>query len=107
MTNRFNLVADLNRRAKAIANALKTAFGGTSQVGPTDIGRAVAGNINNNGLTVHGTLEEVCVAVVDAFIGDWDGDYETAIPIWQVVGACRESLDAIGVRYDAMPHPVA
>lgn len=101
----FDVVADLNRRASVIADSLKTAFGGASQVGPTDIGRAVAGNINNNGLNVHGTLEEVCVAVVDAF--DGDGDYETAIPIWEVVGACRESLDAIGVRYDAMPHPVA
>lgn len=98
-----DLRADLKQRAKSIANALKAAFGGASQVGTTDIGRAIAGHINNNGLDVHGTLEEVCIAVMDAFWGDADDE----IPIWAVVGACQASLDAIGVRYDGLPYPVA
>src|SRR5208337_3988312 len=53
------IATDLASRAATIAEALRVAFGGRSQVGPRVLGRAVAGQINNNGLTVHGTLRGV------------------------------------------------
>lgn len=102
-----DLAIDLTRRATIITSALKSAFGGWSQVTPEDIGRAVAGQINNNGLTVHGTLEEVCVAVVDAFDGDHDIAPDAEMPIDRVVGACRATLDELGVDYSRLPYPVA
>lgn len=59
-----------------IAEAIKTAFGGASQVGPVDLARAIAGQVRNNGLGDHGcTLMEIVDAVCDAFDGE---DYEHA-----------------------------
>lgn len=46
----MDIKADLRKRAELIASSLKIAFGGASQVGDLDIARAIAGNINNNGL---------------------------------------------------------
>lgn len=99
----MNTATDIRRRASVIADALKTAFGGRSQLSTKNIGEAVAGQINNNGLTVHGTLEEVCVAVMDA-IDEGHDDDDT--PVDEVVGACRASLDALGVSYRNLPCPV-
>jgi hypothetical protein len=93
--DRPDIVADLRRRAEVIAEALATAFGGRSQVGLEDIGRAVAGQIVNNGLTVHGTVEEICVTVYEAMLypGD-EPDYEAAIPL--LVEACLDRLAEAG-----------
>lgn len=99
------LSADLTRRANIIADAIITAFGGRSQVSTTDIGRAVAGQICNNGLSAHGTVEVVCVAVMDA-LDAISGDAADDV-IGEVVGGCRAALDSLGVRYSDMPHPVA
>ena len=101
--NITDINADLRQRALAIADSLKACFGGRSQVSVADIGRAVAGQINNNGLNVHGTLEEVCAAVVDAFDDGHDDDTQ----VDEVVGVCRESLDDLGVSYRDLPYRVA
>jgi hypothetical protein len=82
----------LRCRAWGIAEALKDAFGGASQVAPQDIGRAVAGQINNNGLA--GGVEEVCAAVVAAF----DGDSEHETSLVETVDACKMSLAGLAAR---------
>ncbi len=110
---RSDIDADLSRRARDIAAALAAAFGGRSQVTPEDIGRAVAGQIANNGLTVHGTVAEVCVAVYDATLFRGDGHYEADDPNYDavlpcVVGACWERLaESEGYTpYSTLPWPI-
>jgi hypothetical protein len=98
----MNLQADLVQRASVIADALKTAFGGASQVPLSALACAVAGQVNNNGLGCHGTLEEVCRAVVAAFDGDDDRTDLAA-----VIAACRSELDRLHVRHTDLPYPVA
>jgi hypothetical protein len=100
---------DLHERSKKIADALAIAFGGSSQVSYQEIGRAVAGQINNNGLTVHGTLYEICVAVYEATLFEGDGhypaddpDYNNALPT--IVGECCAVLDGYGTDYRKLPN---
>lgn len=110
-SDRSDVVADLKYRAAQIASNLAAAFGGKSQVSPEDIGRAVAGNMINNGLTVHGTAEEVCVAVYEATLYPGDDHYSPDEPrydlvIPRAVGACWERLSCSGCSME-FPYPMA
>ena len=100
---------DLQERAARIADALAAAFGGVSQIAPQDIGRAIAGGISNNGLTVHGTVDELVTAVCGRLYydhDDMDRDEYDAIRI-EAAMACRDALEHISyparLRYWDLP----
>lgn len=67
------------------------------------VGRAVAGHVNNGGLTVHGTLPEVCTAVVTAI----ECGSDECLDLSRVVEAAGNSLDEMGVDYSGLPHPAS
>lgn len=107
-SDRADVRADLKRRAGIIADSLVMAFGGASQVSPEDAGHAVAGQIANNGLTVHGTVYEACVAVYEATLLGGDDHYPAEEPDYdgflpRMVGACLARLG----NEPALPYPLA
>lgn len=98
------IASDLQRRATVILDSLCMAFGGRSQVTPDLVGRAIAGQIYNNGLTVHGTVDELVEAVLsqdawslDLSSNEYEDDYLTA------ASACRAACGKLGVDWLALP----
>ena len=100
---------DLQERAARISDALVAAFGGVSQIAPEDIGRALAGGIINNGLTVHGTVDELVTAVCGRLYADHDDmdrDSFDAVRI-EAAMACRDVFENLSyparLRYWHLP----
>ena len=100
---------DLQERAARISDALVAAFGGVSQIAPEDIGRAIAGGIINNGLTVHGTVDELVTAVCGRLYydhDDMDRDEYDSIRI-EAAMACRDVFENLAyparLRYWHLP----
>ena len=105
------IIADLRNRAQTIASAMAVAYGGRSQYSPEDLGHAVAGNVRNNGLNVHGTIEEVCTAVYEATLYEGDSHYPADEPdydFWlpRMVGAAMSRCDVRDLPYPPYLPPV-
>lgn len=100
-SKRADVVADLARRAKIIADGLAAAFGGPIH-NPAILGLAVASQIINNGLTVHGTVEELVAAVFAAM----DEDYQEGDDKLFLAVAAAKVRDLVA-NHESLPFPLA
>lgn len=80
---------DFDRRIEAIADSLRTAFGGASQLTHDIVGKAIAGQIMGTDLGQHGTVDSLCEAVVHKLYVDVDW---ILLPLDGVVHECNAWL---------------
>jgi hypothetical protein len=97
--NGGDAAASLQSWAATVAEALKVAMGGTSQVGTTEVVSSISGHLTNGGVGCYGTLPQIVNALCVALYGDFDESLEAPI---------LERLKKIdGVFHSILPLPYA
>lgn len=89
----------MDERINRIMDALALAFGGHSQYRIDDVGRALAGQMNNNGLPVEIEAAARAAAVFLAERFDWSPEDEDSSRT-DIAASCRAQLDRLHVKYD-------
>jgi hypothetical protein len=75
---------------------LAAAYGGHSQYGNAEIGHALAGQINNNGLGTHYTVDELVGYAVDWLQEQWNHtDDECEVYRSEITAACNDRLSRL------------
>lgn len=77
---------DLDQRIEKIADSLRTAFGGASQLTHDIVGKAIAGQIMGTDISLYMSVDSLCEAVVHKLYVDVDW---ILLPLHGVVHECN------------------